>query len=93
VRRCNLGAPSRAATDSHHPAQVGDRPLGSPCRSHDVPGELCFPGFESTSAYRRERKGNGVAQGFTRTLKEQPLGVPRLGSVAVLLVPLPRFGR
>jgi transposase InsO family protein len=53
--------------------------------------ELRFLGIESSPAFVREPEGNGVAERFNRTLKEQLLWVERFHTVAELLEALHAF--
>ena len=46
---------------------------GSQYVSHDVQAEICFLGISSSPAFVREPEGNGCAERFIRTLKENPL--------------------
>lgn len=48
---------------------------GSPFISDDFQKELRFLGIESSPSYVREPEGNGVAERFIRTLKEQLLWI------------------
>ena len=64
---------------------------GSQYQSHYFQAELRFLGLESSPAYVREPEGNGVAERFIRTLKEQLLWVQRFDTVADLLVALHTF--
>src|SRR5579859_2091821 len=54
-------------------------------------GELRWLGIDSSPAYVREPEGNGVAERFIRTLKEQLLWVERFHTVAELLEALHAF--
>jgi len=64
---------------------------GSPHQSHYFQAELRFLGLESSPASVREPEGNGVAERFIRTLKEQLLWVQRFDTVADLLAALYPF--
>ena len=58
---------------------------GSQFISRYYQDELRFLGAASSPAYVREPEGNGVAERFIRTLKEQLLWVQRFATVAELL--------
>jgi putative transposase len=64
---------------------------GSQFVSRYYQDELRFLGVESSPAYVREPEGNGVAERFIRTLKEQLLWVERFPTVAELLEALHAF--
>lgn len=64
---------------------------GSQFMSRDYQAELDFLGLSSSPAYVREPEGNGVAERFIRTLKEQLLWVERFATVADLLEALHAF--
>ncbi|MGH7758293.1 MAG: integrase core domain-containing protein [Candidatus Dormibacteria bacterium] len=54
---------------------------GSQYSSHYFQSELSFLGIKSSPAYVREPEGNGVAERFIKTLKEQLLWVQRFGTM------------
>jgi transposase InsO family protein len=64
---------------------------GSQYCSHYFQDELRFLGIDSSPAYVREPEGNGVAERFIRTLKEQLLWVQPFATVAELLEALQAF--
>jgi putative transposase len=64
---------------------------GSQFMSRHYQAELDFLGIASSPAYVREPEGNGVAERFIRTLKEQLLWVERFATVADLLEALHAF--
>ena len=53
--------------------------------------ELRFLGIESSPAFVREPEGNGCAERFIRTLKEQLLWIERFETVEALRVALLAF--
>ena len=55
------------------------------------PDELRFLGIESSPAFVREPEGNGVAERFIRTLKEQLLWVRTFDTVDELRLALLEF--
>ena len=57
---------------------------GSQYVSHDFQGEFRFLGVESSPAFVREPEGNGCAERFIRTLKENLLWVRRFATVEEL---------
>jgi putative transposase len=57
---------------------------GSQYMSDDFQKELRFLGVESSPAFVRAPEGNGCAERFIRTLKENLLWVPTFGTVAEL---------
>ncbi len=66
---------------------------GSQYTSRYFQGELDFLGIQSSPAYVREPEGNGVAERFIRTLKEQLLWVERFETVEELRQALQSFRR
>ena len=64
---------------------------GSQYLSDYFPGELRFLGITSSPAFVREQEGNGVAERFIRTLKEQLLWVHTLETVEELRLALLAF--
>jgi putative transposase len=64
---------------------------GSQFMSDDYQKELDFLGIESSPAYVREPEGNGVAERFIRTLKEQLLWVRYFSSIEELRLALLEF--
>ena len=64
---------------------------GSQYCSHYFQGELAFLGIESSPAYVREPEGNGVAERFIRTLKEQLIWVQHFETVEDLQQALQSF--
>jgi putative transposase len=66
---------------------------GSQYVSHDFQAEIRFLGLESSPAFVREPEGNGCAERFIRTLKENLLWVRRFETVEELRLALQRFGQ
>ena len=66
---------------------------GSQYVSHDFQAELRFLGIQSSPAFVREPEGNGCAERFIRTLKENLLWVRRFGTVEELRLALLAFQR
>jgi putative transposase len=64
---------------------------GSQYVSHDFQRELRFLGMESSPAFVREPEGNGCAERFIRTLKENLLWVRRFETVEELRLALQGF--
>ena len=64
---------------------------GSQYVSHDFQAEVRFLGIESSPAFVREPEGNGCAERFIRTLKENLLWVRRFETVEELRLALQRF--
>ena len=64
---------------------------GSQYVSHDFQAELRFLGIESSPAFVREPEGNGCAERFIRTLKENLLWVRRFDTVEELRLALIAF--
>ncbi|MGH9071883.1 MAG: IS3 family transposase [Acidimicrobiales bacterium] len=64
---------------------------GSQYSSHYFQSELSFLGIKSSPAYVREPEGNGVAERFIKTLKEQLLWVQRFGTMDDLQQALQSF--
>ena len=61
--------------------------------SHDFQAEIRFLGIESSPAFVREPEGNGCAERFVRTLKENLLWVRRFATVEELRLALIAFKR
>ena len=61
---------------------------GSQYVGHHFPAEIRFLGIESSPAFVREPEGNGCAQRFVRTLKENLLWVRRFETVEELRLAL-----
>jgi len=57
---------------------------GSPCMSDHFQKELAFLGIESSPAFVRAPQGNGCAERFTRTLKENLLWVRTFATIEEL---------
>jgi transposase InsO family protein len=57
---------------------------GSQCTAHGFQKELRFPGIESSPAFIRAPEGNGCAERFIRTLKENLLWVRSFATVEEL---------
>src|SRR6478752_3276364 len=66
---------------------------GSAYMSHDFQAELAFLGMASSPSFVREPEGNGIAERFIRTLKENLLWVRHFATVAELLEALREFKR
>src|SRR5262249_43712156 len=66
---------------------------GSAYMSDDFQQELVFLGMTSSPSFVREPEGNGVAERFIRTLKENLLWVRHFASVAELVEALHEFRR
>jgi hypothetical protein len=66
---------------------------GSQYVSHDFQAEIRFLGIESSAAFVREPEGNGCAERFIRTLKENLLWVRRFETVEELRLALQQFRR
>ncbi len=64
---------------------------GSQYISHDFQREVRFLGMESSPAFVREPEGNGCAERFIRTLKENLLWLRRFETVEELRLALQRF--
>src|SRR3954466_4304856 len=64
---------------------------GSQYVSHDFQREVRFLGMESSPAFVREPEGNGCAERFIRTLKENLLWLRRFETVEELRLALQRF--
>ena len=61
--------------------------------SDDFPAELAFLGMASSPSFVREPEGNGVAERFIRTLKENLLWVRHFATVVELIEALQEFQR
>src|SRR3954463_10418901 len=66
---------------------------GSAYMSDDFQGELAFLGMTSSPSFVREPEGNGVAERFIRTLKENLLWIGYFTTVAELIDALHEFKR
>ena len=66
---------------------------GSAYMSDDFQQELIFLGMASSPSFVREPEGNGVAERFIRTLKENVLWVRHFATVAELVEALREFRR
>ena len=64
---------------------------GSQYVSHDFQAEVRFLGIESSPAFVREPEGNGCAERFIRTLKENLLRVRPFATVEELRLALQQF--
>ena len=64
---------------------------GSQYVSHDFQAEIRFLGRESSPAFVREPEGNGCAERFIRTLKENLLWVRRFDTIEELRLALDAF--
>ena len=64
---------------------------GSQFISNDYQKELHFLGIESSPSFVREPQGNGIAERFVRTLKENLLWVETFDTVEELRLALHRF--
>ena len=61
--------------------------------SNDFQAELAFLGMASSPSFVREPEGNGIAERFIRTLKENLLCVQSFATVAELVEALREFKR
>jgi transposase InsO family protein len=66
---------------------------GSAYMSDDFQQELAFLGMTNSPSFVREPEGNGVAERFIRTLKENLLWVQHFATVAKLVEALQEFKR
>ena len=66
---------------------------GSPYSSHDFQSEIEFLGFESSPSFAYAPEGNGVAERFIRTLKENLLWIRTFDTVEELRQELLAFRR
>jgi putative transposase len=66
---------------------------GSQYVAHDFQAEIAFLGIESSPAFVREPEGNGCAERFVRTLKENLLWVQPFATVEELRLALLDFRR
>ena len=66
---------------------------GSQYVSHDFQAEIRFLGIEGSPAFVRQPEGNGCAERFIRTLKENPLWVRHFATVEELRLALLAFKR
>jgi putative transposase len=66
---------------------------GSAYMSDDFQAELAFLGMASSPSFVREPEGNGVAERFIRTLKENLLWVRHFATVSELIEALHEFQR
>jgi transposase InsO family protein len=64
---------------------------GSAYMSEDFQRELVFLGMTSSPSFVREPQGNGIAERFVRTLKENLLWVRPFATVAELVEALREF--
>ena len=64
---------------------------GSPFVSHAFQDEIAFLGIESSPSFVRSPEGNGCAERFVRTLKEQLLWIRRFATVEELIRALHQF--
>ena len=62
-----------------------------PVRRHDFQREIAFLGIASSPAFVREPEGNGCAERFIRTLKENLLWVRRFATIEELRLALHAF--
>ena len=86
VRRCHGGFAKGIATGLRLRHDHGSQYV-----SHDFQKEVRFPGLESSPAFVREPEGNGCAERFIRTLKENLLWVRRFGTIEELRLALQGF--
>jgi putative transposase len=86
VRRCRGGFAEGIAADIRLRHDHGSQYV-----SHDFQNELRFLGLESSPAFVREPEGNGCAERFIRTLKENLLWVRRFETVEELRLALQCF--
>ena len=86
VRRCHGGFAKGIATGLRLRHDHGSQYV-----SHDFQTEVRFLGIESSPAFVREPEGNGCAERFIRTLKENLLWVRRFEPIEELRLALQRF--
>jgi transposase InsO family protein len=86
VRRCHGGFGEGVATGLRLRHDHGSQYV-----SHDFQREIRFLGVESSPAFVREPEGNGCAERFIRTLKENLLWVRSFGTIEELRLALQRF--
>ena len=86
VRRCHGGFGEGVATGIRLRHDHGSQYV-----SHDFQKEIRFLGLESSPAFVREPEGNGCAERFIRTLKENLLWVRRFETVEELRLALRHF--
>jgi putative transposase len=86
VRRCRGGFARGIAADVRLRHDHGSQYV-----SHDFQAEIRFLGLESSPAFVREPEGNGCAERFIRTLKENLLWVRRFETVEELRLALQQF--
>jgi transposase InsO family protein len=86
VRRCHGGFAKGIATGLRLRHDHGSQYV-----SHDFQTEVRFLGIESSPAFVREPEGNGCAERFIRTLKENLLWVRRFETIEELRLALQRF--
>ena len=86
VRRCHGGFAKGIATGLRLRHDHGGQYV-----SHDFQTEVRFLGIESSPAFVREPEGNGCAERFIRTLKENLLWVRRFETIEELRLALQRF--
>jgi putative transposase len=86
VRRCHGGFAKGIATGLRLRHDHGSQYV-----SHDFQREVRFLGLESSPAFVREPEGNGCAERFIRTLKENLLWVRRFGTIEELRLALQGF--
>jgi putative transposase len=86
VRRCHGGFAKGIATGLRLRHDHGSQYV-----SHDFQAEVRFLGLRSSPAFVREPEGNGCAERFIRTLKENLLWVQHFETVEELRLALQRF--
>jgi putative transposase len=86
VRRCRGGFARGVATGVRLRHDHGSQYV-----SHDFQAEIRFLGLESSPAFVREPEGNGCAERFIRTLKENLLWVRPFETVEELRLALQQF--
>jgi transposase InsO family protein len=86
VRRCHGGSGKRVAAGLRLRHDHGSQYV-----SHDFQAEIRFLGIESSPAFAREPEGNGCAERFIRTLKEDLLWVRPFATVEELRLALQQF--
>jgi putative transposase len=83
----------RRGSDGQRPLRGRSNQRTSQYVSHDFQAEIRFLGIEGSPAFVREPEGNGCAERFIRTLKENLLWVRRFDTIEELRRALIAFQR
>ncbi len=83
----------RRGSDGQRPLRGRSNQRTSQYVAHDFQAEIAFLGIESSPAFVREPEGNGSAERFVRTLKENLLWVQPFATVEELRLALLDFRR